>query len=98
MAGTRRSRWSVSFGLPMLFALFFAGLGAIGAKASSAQSGPQLQGGDYAGPDTCGICHEEIHAVWQDTRHANAFSSPIFQQNWAELGSEFTCLTCHTTG
>ena len=80
---------------------------AIGGLATRSNPLPRLpanpsalaqQGGDYAGPETCGICHEEIYAAWQGTRHANAFSSPIFQQNWTQLGSEFSCLSCHTTG
>jgi predicted CXXCH cytochrome family protein len=81
-----------------MFAFVFAAASAIASEARAFQAAPQLQGGDYAGPDTCGACHEEIHTVWTDSRHANAFSSPIFQQNWAEIGSEFACLTCHTTG
>jgi predicted CXXCH cytochrome family protein len=52
----------------------------------------------YAGPDYCATCHTDIHTEWETTRHAQAFSSPIFQQNWEELGSEFACLECHTTG
>jgi len=52
----------------------------------------------YASAQFCGACHEEIHDQWSTTRHAAAFSSPIFQQNWSELGSKFTCLECHTTG
>jgi len=32
------------------------------------------------------------------TLHAQAFSSPVFQQDWQELGSKITCLECHTTG
>jgi predicted CXXCH cytochrome family protein len=52
----------------------------------------------YGGPEFCATCHGEIHVQWSTTRHAAAFSSPIFQQNWSELGSQFTCLECHTTG
>ena len=32
------------------------------------------------------------------TRHAQAFSAPIFQRDWTETGSQVTCLECHTTG
>jgi predicted CXXCH cytochrome family protein len=52
----------------------------------------------YNGPDYCANCHTDIHDQWQSTRHALAFSSPVFQQDWQALGSEFTCLACHTTG
>ena len=59
---------------------------------------PPRQDGGYAGPEACAACHEDIHDLWQDSRHAQAFSSPIFQRNWQEVDSEFECLTCHTTG
>jgi predicted CXXCH cytochrome family protein len=59
---------------------------------------PAVPTGRYAGPAFCGTCHVEIHHSWEDTRHAQAFSVPIFQQNWQDLGGEFTCLECHTTG
>jgi predicted CXXCH cytochrome family protein len=52
----------------------------------------------YAGPEACANCHSEIHEEWEVSRHARAFSSPIFQQNWEDLGSQFSCLECHTTG
>ena len=32
------------------------------------------------------------------TRHAQAFSSPIFQEDWVQRSSDATCLQCHTTG
>jgi predicted CXXCH cytochrome family protein len=57
---------------------------------------PNSQG--YQGSDSCVECHENIHNAWKDTFHANAFSSPIFQRDWTELGSETRCLECHTTG
>jgi predicted CXXCH cytochrome family protein len=54
--------------------------------------------GNYAGPEACKGCHEELYNTWQSTRHAQAFSSPIFQKDWQAKGSDFTCLECHTTG
>lgn len=67
------------------------------AQGSEATPTPVLEQ-NYAGDELCAACHEEIHDQWATTRHAQAFSSPIFQQNWSELGSQFTCLECHTTG
>ena len=66
--------------------------------AASSAIAPAGQTMGYTGPEVCGACHEEIHALWQNTRHARAFSSPIFQQNWEQIGSQFNCLQCHTTG
>lgn len=52
----------------------------------------------YAGSDSCLQCHEDIHTVWDDSRHAQAFSSPIFQRDWQEMSEQTSCLGCHTTG
>jgi predicted CXXCH cytochrome family protein len=62
------------------------------------QASPSIQEPGYAGSQSCATCHEEIVNVWQSTRHANAFSSPIFQRDWSEIGSDVACLECHTTG
>jgi predicted CXXCH cytochrome family protein len=87
------------------FAITFAVCLALGAASGYARTAsaspapkPSPQEGAYAGPETCAVCHKEIHAEWQLTRHARAFSSPIFQKDWSELGSQFDCLECHTTG
>lgn len=52
----------------------------------------------YTGSETCNMCHQELHSEWLTTLHAQAFSSPIFQRDWTELGSQVACLACHTTG
>ncbi len=93
------SQSRVAFGLTFL--IFLGAGAALGGRQPADASVllvPSAQGGNYAGPETCGACHEEIHALWQETRHAHAFSSPIFQQNWHEIGDQFDCLGCHTTG
>jgi predicted CXXCH cytochrome family protein len=82
---------------------FFLALGAAYGLATPASAAPATdplpQGTTgYAGPEACANCHTEIHEEWEVSRHARAFSSPIFQQNWEELGSQFSCLECHTTG
>ena len=59
---------------------------------------PAQQTGAYAGSQACSTCHEEMHTDWTSTRHAQAFSSPIFQRDWAELSKQTSCLQCHTTG
>ena len=90
----------------LTFALFFGVsliLGAIYGKVLSAQAAnlvvvQQDTPSGYAGPEACSTCHEELYETWSTTRHAQAFSSPIFQRDWEEEGSNFTCLECHTTG
>ena len=59
---------------------------------------PMEQENAYAGSGSCANCHEEIHSEWEVTRHAHAFSSPIFQRDWHELSDQVSCLECHTTG
>ena len=92
-------RIGLAFALPVLAGLALgAVLGAAGPAAAAPSLEPRLQEGGYTGPEFCANCHEDIHDQWAVTRHSQAFSSPIFQQNWEQLGSEFTCLSCHTTG
>ena len=59
---------------------------------------PPKQEPTYAGSAACANCHKDIHAEWTATRHAQAFSSPIFQRDWSELSKQTSCLQCHTTG
>jgi formate-dependent nitrite reductase cytochrome c552 subunit len=64
--------------------------------APAAEPANQIQG--FAGSQSCAQCHQNIHTEWQNTRHAQAFSAPIFQRDWTQLGSQVLCLECHTTG
>ncbi len=68
------------------------------AGAASDPVGFYQEGGTFTGPETCQSCHPELYDTWKSTRHAEAFSSPIFQQDWESKGSTFSCLECHTTG
>jgi len=65
---------------------------------AAAPADPDKQEVAYAGSESCATCHENLYTEWQDTRHAHAFSSPIFQRDWHELGDQTNCLECHTTG
>jgi len=97
----------------LVFAVIFSSCVAIGAAVSlvspaaaansiELSSAPpnvlSLQATPYAGSEACAKCHQNIHDEWLITRHAQAFSSPIFQRDWTTLGSSVTCLECHTTG
>lgn len=60
---------------------------------------PQIQQETgYVGSATCEACHRDIHKAWSGTLHSQAFSSPIFQEDWTKQGSAASCLECHTTG
>ncbi|MDD2695952.1 MAG: cytochrome c3 family protein [Anaerolineales bacterium] len=82
----------------LLFVLLGAAAGYSQPASAAPAPHPASQATGYAGSQACGNCHKDIHANWQTTRHALAFSSPIFQQDWTKLGSRTTCLACHTTG
>ena len=89
----------------MSFFLVSLVIGAAVSYAHPASAAPEIQSdqptptpGGFVGSETCKTCHENIHAAWKDTFHANAFSSPIFQRDWSNLDSNTSCLECHTTG
>jgi len=88
----------------LIFGLVFlvcVGLGALISQVQPAVAAPDTQGSEpqsYAGSSACAICHEDLHTEWMTTRHAQAFSAPIFQRDWTELGKQTSCLECHTTG
>lgn len=95
----RTLRVVLAFSLTFLATLVLGAVYGLAYPASAAPApAPAGQEGSYAGPDACAACHDEIHEEWRVSRHARAFSSPIFQRNWEELGTKFTCLECHTTG
>ncbi|MGD2062204.1 MAG: cytochrome c family protein [Nitrospirota bacterium] len=48
---------------------------------------------DYVGARKCKMCHKKAHAKWEETKHAQAFSS--LQGDDAENPE---CVGCHTTG
>ena len=88
------------------FSLVFAACLAIGVAVSLAspvsaapEPAPAWQDGtEYKTSSACAGCHKEIHETWSGTLHSQAFSSPIFQEDWVKQGSAVSCLECHTTG
>lgn len=88
----------------MMFTLVFVLSLALGVAISmtqpvSAQGElPPAQTGGYIGSETCAACHDNIHNTWTGTLHSQAFSSPVFQEDWINQGSATSCLECHTTG
>jgi len=88
------------------FSLVFAACFAISVAISLASPAsaatnlsPVLQeGGEYKTSSACAGCHKDTHETWSGTLHSQAFSSPIFQEDWVKQGSAVSCLECHTTG
>jgi len=90
----------------MMFATVFALSLALGVAVSMSQpvaaapgtNPPSQEGGFYAGSETCAACHKDVHETWAGTLHSQAFSSPVFQEDWVKQNSAVSCLECHTTG
>ncbi|MDI6695870.1 MAG: multiheme c-type cytochrome [Anaerolineales bacterium] len=95
-----RRHWGwLTFTLVFGLSLFLGALFGLSKPANAAPAGnPPSQATAYAGSQACAACHKEIHTDWTSTRHAHAFSSPIFQRDWSELSKQTSCLQCHTTG
>ena len=92
------STW-LTFGIVFSICLLFGALFALTRPAAAApNSAPESQAPGYAGAEACAQCHSNIHTEWITTRHAQAFSAPIFQRDWSQTGNDVTCLECHTTG
>lgn len=95
----RRRIWltfAFFFGISLILGAFIGQTNAVTAAPALSQVNQVTS--SYAGPEACGVCHSELFETWKTTRHAQAFSSPIFQRDWVEVGSTFTCLECHVTG
>jgi mono/diheme cytochrome c family protein len=95
-----RRQWSwVAFILVFGLSLTLGVVAALAQPVDAAPS-PQTAGQQtaYAGSQACAACHKDLHTSWMTTRHAQAFSSPIFQRDWSELSQQTACLQCHTTG
>jgi predicted CXXCH cytochrome family protein len=67
-------------------------------ETTTQATAPAAVPGAYAGSAACANCHKDIHTDWTNTRHAQAFSSPVFQRDWSNLSQQTSCLECHTTG
>ena len=97
----------MTFAMVFLICLFL-GAGISVSQPASAMQAPtptpsadqptQATEAGYAGSDKCSACHKDTHDAWSGTLHSQAFSSPIFQQDWTNQGSAAACLECHTTG
>jgi predicted CXXCH cytochrome family protein len=97
----KRNKWEwLAFISVFCLSLVFALVISLSSPAIAAPPlEPPLQDGNtYAGSEACAQCHQGIHENWIGTRHAQAFSSPIFQRDWGELSQQTSCLECHTTG
>ncbi len=96
----KKLTWLAFFGvfaLSLTFVLAFGG-GLDAAQAAPAPEAHEQGLPGYKGSATCAGCHKDTHTTWSGTLHAQAYSSPIFQEDRVKQGSAVSCLECHATG
>ena len=73
----------------------------LGQGESPQEKTPRINPDGLTSSAVCGECHQAIHAVWQHSLHANAWSNGVFQaaynRSLGSYGAEKTrlCLSCH---
>ena len=62
---------------------------------------PQVNPDGWTSSAVCGECHQSIHAVWQQSLHAQAWSNGVFQAAYHRAVDAYgrerarACLSCH---
>lgn len=85
----------------LLMALPAAGQSAQPTNSSQADL-PKINTEGWTSANVCGECHQAIHAVWQQSLHANSWTNGVFQAAYHRgtdaYGADKTkvCLGCHT--
>jgi len=87
------ARWMLWAALVVLM------LGGPGTAAGAADM-PRLEPGKFTRSQVCGTCHQDIFAMWKESKHARAFENPIFAAAYRDLRREGgnakqLCLRCH---
>jgi hypothetical protein len=86
---SRRVPWGV------VAAVFVVGItSVIGAEGS------RLNPSGFTSGQVCGTCHQDIYAMWKESKHARAYENPIFAAAFRDVqrrGGEARrlCLRCH---
>jgi len=71
------------------------GLDGLGIRPQAHPSGRH-----YVGGETCGECHTEAYAIWEDSRHSHALDTLIHPPERYQVSRHYDpeCLACHVTG
>ncbi|MBI4574500.1 MAG: hypothetical protein HY713_14580 [candidate division NC10 bacterium] len=72
----------------------------LGTAVAHAAEKPRLNPSGFTPSQVCGTCHQDIYAMWKDSKHARAFENPIFAAAYREVRREGgsakeLCLRCH---
>ncbi len=70
-----------------------AALSNLQADAFFQVAGPSSQ---YAGAQACAECHQGVHDIESNARHAGAFTNALFKSQGGQ--TNISCLPCHTVG
>ena len=70
------------------------------ATAAGAAEKPLVNPTGFTRSQVCGSCHQDIFAMWRDSKHARAFENPLFAAAFREVRREAgnakeLCLRCH---
>ncbi len=72
------------------------------AKLANVLEHKKISVNDWENPEICGSCHTTQYQGWKGSMHANSFTDPIFQAEWAlaekQVGGNISklCAGCHS--
>jgi len=71
-----------------------------GASPGRAAETPRLNPTGFTPGQVCGACHQDIYAMWKDSKHARAFENSIFTAAYRDVqqaggDARRLCLRCH---
>jgi hypothetical protein len=81
--------------------VWFLAIGGAEARGQDQEKLPKINPSGLTRSAVCGECHQAIHAVWQHSLHANAWSNGVFQAGYRRALDSYgaqgarMCLSCH---
>ena len=72
----------------------------LGPAAVLAADQPRVNPAGFTSSQICGACHQDIYAMWKDSKHARAFENSIFTAAYRDVqraggDARRLCLRCH---
>ncbi len=72
----------------------------LASPAALAADLPRINPSGFTPSQTCGVCHQDIYAMWKGSKHARAFENPIFAAAYRDVqrrgdDAKRLCLRCH---
>jgi hypothetical protein len=85
----------------LCFCVVFSLVGGVWSQLQAQEKLPEINPDGLTSSAVCGECHQAIHAVWQHSLHANAWSNGVFQAGYRRAMDTYgqegarVCLSCH---